>query len=172
MIGHSPHDLQLIKRSVVRVVVLDASACVLLLHTRDLSNPAFPTLWELPGGGMEPGETYVDAIVRELREETGIRIDPDQVGPPGWWRDVSYMYRGARRLQHEIIVGVHLQQMAPAAELARRVDFESEDIFGSRWWPIDEVVSSSECFYPRNLQTLLPRFLSGEEIAEPFELWP
>jgi 8-oxo-dGTP pyrophosphatase MutT (NUDIX family) len=165
-------DLPLIKRSVVRVVVLDASERVLLLHTRDLSNPVFEILWELPGGGMEPGETYVDAIVRELREETGIRIDPDRVGRPSWRRDVSYVYRGARRLQQEIVVRVHLQQTVPAIEASRQVDFEAEDIFGFRWWPIDEVVSSSERFYPRNLSTLLPRFLAGEEIEEPFEFWP
>ena len=36
---------------------------------------------------------------------------------------------------------------------------------------LDEIVSSSERFYPRSLPALLPRFLAGDEIAEPFELW-
>jgi 8-oxo-dGTP pyrophosphatase MutT (NUDIX family) len=50
-------ELRRVERSVVRLVVLDAANHVLPLQTRDLGNPAFGTSWELPGGGVEPGET-------------------------------------------------------------------------------------------------------------------
>ena len=33
-----------------------------------------PALWELPGGGMHPRETPEQTVVREVREETGLRI--------------------------------------------------------------------------------------------------
>ena len=35
-------------------------------------------LWSLPGGRVEPGESDVDAVRREVAEETGLRVD---VGP-------------------------------------------------------------------------------------------
>jgi 8-oxo-dGTP pyrophosphatase MutT (NUDIX family) len=165
------HELPLVERSVVRVVLLDARDHVLLLHTRDLGDPAFGTSWELPGGGMAFNETYVDTVIRELREETSIFISPDRVAKPTWRRDVSYRYRGARRLQHEIITAVHLGQMIPVIDGSQRVDFEGEDHFGFRWWSVDEITTSSERFYPRSLPVLLPHFLAGEEILEPFEFW-
>lgn len=33
-------------------------------------------LWSLPGGRVEPGESDAEALVRELREETGLTVRP------------------------------------------------------------------------------------------------
>jgi 8-oxo-dGTP diphosphatase len=46
-----------------------------LLAARRSSPPLVAGRWELPGGKVEPGETDVDALVRECDEELGVRID-------------------------------------------------------------------------------------------------
>jgi 8-oxo-dGTP pyrophosphatase MutT (NUDIX family) len=75
-VAEIPSDLPIVERDVVRLVVRDGEDAILLFHTRELSAPELGTWWELPGGGVDPGETYVDAAVRELREETGIAVTP------------------------------------------------------------------------------------------------
>lgn len=37
--------------------------------------------WNLPGGKVEPGETFAHAAARELEEETGIRVSPSGLRP-------------------------------------------------------------------------------------------
>ena len=78
--------METVERDVVRAVVLDSHDHVLLFHTRDPTYPELGTWWELPGGGIDPGETFRTAAVRELAEEAGLVVTPDQVGEPGWRR--------------------------------------------------------------------------------------
>jgi 8-oxo-dGTP pyrophosphatase MutT (NUDIX family) len=73
--GSSRGELMAGKRSIgsgqglgAFAVILDGDGRVLLVHRRDLD------LWNLPGGRVEPGETPWQAVVREVREETGLDV--------------------------------------------------------------------------------------------------
>lgn len=161
----------MIEREVVRAVVLDARESVLLLRTRDPTAPERGTWWELPGGGLEAGETYLEAVLRELAEETGLVAGREQVGPPSWHRRATFRYRGERRLNNEVIVVVRLAQTAPAIDGAGRVDFEDEDYYDFGWLPVAAVAASRDRFYPGRLPELIGPLLAGEPIDEPLETW-
>jgi 8-oxo-dGTP pyrophosphatase MutT (NUDIX family) len=44
-----------------------------------IRKPMFPSdIWRPPGGGVKPGEDFVEAVKREALEETGLRVELDR----------------------------------------------------------------------------------------------
>lgn len=164
--------MDVIERDVVRAVVLDRAGRVLLLQTRDPKNAYADVWWELPGGGIDPGETVVEAVIRELAEETGLVATPAQVGPATWRRRASYFWNGERRLSNEVVVPIRLAVDAPDIDGTDRTEAEHLAYLGHRWWPQPELTGAAgQRFYPGRLPGLLTEFLSGSEIDEPVEIW-
>jgi mutator protein MutT len=66
------------ERQAVGAIVFDDAGRLLLIRR---ANPPSQGLWSLPGGRVEPGESGEQAVVRELREETGLTgVVVDEVG--------------------------------------------------------------------------------------------
>jgi ADP-ribose pyrophosphatase YjhB (NUDIX family) len=63
--------------------IRDEQGRVLLLRRSD-------GLWSVPGGGLEPGERLDQAVVREVREETGLEVEP--VALIGVYSDPDYSF--------------------------------------------------------------------------------
>ena len=70
---------------VVAVALIGSDGLVCLQQRPDAK--AHGGLWEFPGGKVEPGESPDDALVREIAEELGIKIDRASLVPAGFARD-------------------------------------------------------------------------------------
>lgn len=146
-------------RRTARVLCIDDTGAVLLLQTRWDGDVA-PPRWLTPGGGIEGDETEREAAIRELFEETGRRIDDDDlVGPIGHVRvphpdghpyaatdAVTYLWR--------------CERFAPGDE--HRMDDELDDILGHRWWTADDIRASDEVFSDEDVLAQLDRLAGGE----------
>eukprot|EP00066_Takifugu_rubripes_P003333 XP_003965834.1 PREDICTED: nucleoside diphosphate-linked moiety X motif 17 [Takifugu rubripes] len=71
-------------------VLLQTSDERVLLTRRAKELHIFPNLWVPPGGHVEPDETLLDAGLRELHEETGLKLKPDRQSSKilGLWESV------------------------------------------------------------------------------------
>ncbi|MFF6888643.1 NUDIX domain-containing protein [Streptomyces sp. NPDC012421] len=84
--------------------------------------------WALPGGHVDEGETSRRAAVRELEEETGVRVTEDELRLVGVWDQPDRDPRGQ-------YVTVTYLATIPAGTPATAGD----DARDARWWPLTDL---------------------------------
>lgn len=125
--------------AVVGAAILDSLASPSrLLAARRTGPPNLAGRWELPGGKVEPGETWAAALRRELTEELAIdvRIGPHLAGPDG---DGSWPLNAGYRIGVWLveIVGGDLT-LSPAHDHLRWLSLDAlEEV---AWVPGDEPI--------------------------------
>lgn len=155
-------------RNTARIVLLDARDRMLLARYEELV-PADPRLtgpmsfWVPPGGGVIDGESFEDAIRREIEEETGMELATGHL-PWIWTRDHQLMHEGELKHFHE---RYFVLRVDPPDRLHNRTD---EPILDMRWWSLSEIERSNETIFPQRLAALLGRVLSGDVPNQPLAI--
>jgi ADP-ribose pyrophosphatase YjhB (NUDIX family) len=138
------------ERHAARVVLLDPQDRVLLMRYDD--GPPNGSHWATPGGGLEPGESYQEAALRELAEETGWS-DIDLLGEIHR-RSHSMEWGGVLVYQHERL---YLARTDIPARPITGVDamHKSDGIAAWRWWQVTELTTTSDVIWPAVLPDLI-----------------
>ena len=139
------------ERVAARIVLADADGRTLLFRGGDPSRPDDGTWWFTPGGGVETGESIEEAGRRELYEETGLRVD--ELGTVVYERDTEFPFCGRLLRQHESYFVVRVDE--PSVDTAGWTELERRTVDEYRWWSIEELRTTGDVFYPKNLIALL-----------------
>ncbi|MEV6298653.1 NUDIX domain-containing protein [Actinoplanes sp. NPDC051861] len=146
--------MTVIDRRAGRVLLVDLAGRVLLLHGGDPARPG-TRWWFTAGGGLDDGETVPEAAARELFEETGLRVPPEELGEPVFSEVAEFEYDGRqyRQSQDFFLLRVADWQVDTAGMDAE----EQLTIFEHRWWSAAEIEASDELIFPADLADLLRR---------------
>lgn len=97
-----------------------------LLMVRRAQAPALGR-WSVPGGRVEHGEMLTDALVREVREETGLEVVPGELA--GWVERVGEGH-------HFVILDFFARVAATSA-----APIPGDDVDRAEWVPLDQLQS-------------------------------
>ncbi len=123
-----------IRRTTARVVPVNRDGEVLLLQGCDPKRPESP-YWFTIGGGTEPGESLPDAGVRELREETGIVVDPEQLVGPYHRGHHEFTWNGLDLVNDSHFFAVRLDDVTVSFDHLEPA--EVGNVFGAGWFAPD-----------------------------------
>jgi len=126
-----------------------------------------PDLWLTPGGGVHRGETDLEALGREVWEETGLRV-PDGT-PLVWQRVHTYPFHPVDVRQAEDFYLARVARFTPTS--ANNPEPGERDVFREfRWWTLEDMRASTETFVPRGLADLVDDLVANGPPPSPIQL--
>ncbi|MGY3175455.1 DNA mismatch repair protein MutT [Pseudomonas sp. MWU12-2312b] len=141
------------QRNAARLLVINPDRQVLLFRFQHKDDAlAGRNYWATPGGGLEDGETFEAAAIRELFEETGMHVDA--IGASAGQDRFSMMLpSGETVLAVEQYFVVHAER-----EPLTRDGWTAEEkrvMAEHKWWSIAELEQTTETVWPQGLIEML-----------------
>jgi 8-oxo-dGTP pyrophosphatase MutT (NUDIX family) len=151
-------------RTAARAILIDGQQRVLLIWGQDPAKPENGCWWYTPGGGVEPGESFTEALRRELHEEIGLHAEHGaHIGEIVFDDTNRFEYTDRqfhqRNLFFEVRVGTfHADLSALSAE-------ERQGILSVHWLTLDEMRNTPHLIYPPTLPDIVANLLAADGVT-------
>ena len=137
-------------RETARILLFDEEGRILLLFTH-WDNRIAPPRWLTPGGGVDPGETNHEGAVRELFEETGLRVE--SLGEPVWRHTLTLPEGHSFDYADATYYVLHTTHFEPVND--NWMPNEFDDVLEVRWFTRSELEASTDDFDPEDVRKIL-----------------
>ncbi|MBA3529059.1 MAG: NUDIX domain-containing protein [Propionibacteriaceae bacterium] len=152
-------------RRTVRVILVSENDQTLLFQDSDPGLPEF-RWWVIPGGGIDPGETELQAAIREVAEETGLALSAGELLGPIARRHVVHGYSDQVIQQDESFFIARVSRFE--VDISAHTEDELLTLQEHRWWDRAAVVETREWIWPARLLELWD--LLDDPAAWPLEM--
>jgi predicted amidohydrolase len=142
-------------RQAARALVVDEGGRTLLVQFADESSGT--TWWCPPGGGLAAGESHLDAVRRELREELG--RDDFTYGP--WIGSRIHTFHFGQRWMTQQERWILCRTRPFELDIGLLPSLRAEHVYDLRWWTADEIRAAGIETVPRDLAHLLDEVSAG-----------
>lgn len=155
------------------MLVVDEADRMLLFQDSDLGLDPVAHWWVTPGGGVDPGESDLEAAVRELWEETGLVVVAADLVGPLLTRLVVHGYSDKVVDQTEVFYVVRV----PTFEVDTTAHTEEErlTVADIRWWTLADLAATPDDVWPHDVLAVLSlvdrphEWRDGPVVADPVE---
>ncbi|EFA81789.1 NUDIX hydrolase family protein [Heterostelium album PN500] len=145
----------------VSILIEDVFGRVFLTK-RAKSMRIFPSVWVLPGGHMEKGETIFETALRELKEETGLVLSDSaaDISVIGAFESTFPQYLDDDRLpsDHHVVLFTKIKLHSDISNL-QKVELEPDEVEVAAWVP-----TSSLAHLLTDISTELKRYLLQQHL--------
>lgn len=125
------------------------------------------SIWITPGGALEEGESFEEALKRELYEELGVEIK-EQV-PFVFYRTPLYELENRKTVQsEERFYLVYCDDVE--FSYTGWTESENKRMTAGKWWSVEEIRQSKEKFFSEDVVEILDRLSKGEIPKKPVEI--
>ena len=132
-------------RPSVRGIIFDNEGNIAMTYSRKCH------FYKFPGGGIEGNETHLETLMREIREETGMRLIPESVREFGEVLKIQKGHEGGKNVIHVQENFYYTCEVESEIGNQELEDDEKQFDYALRFVPIEEAIATNAAFKSKNV---------------------